>query len=140
MDRDYRGGVSVLTFGIEFLPPLLWRPFQARGPQESHKDYIQFHFLRSYLFLGGEKVAGLSGGCDKVVLLVKVALEERQVAGGGFHCNLVKNWYGEKMCLVWIWVDRSLGVSVFSIGCSRRRYLVHEILRTLRYHRRQLQV
>ena len=83
---------------------------------------------------------GFSGVCDKVVLLVKVAIEERQVAGVGFHCNLVKNWSGEKMCLVGIRVDRFLVVSVFSIGCSRRRYLVHEIPRTLRYHCRQLQV
>ena len=74
------------------------------------------------------------------LLLVKVALEERQVAGGGFHCNSVKNWSGEKMCLVGIRLDRSLGVSVFSIVCSRRRYLVHEIPRTLRYHRQRLQV
>ena len=79
-------------------------------------------------------------GCDKVVLLVKVALEESQVAGGGFHYNLLKNWSGEKMCLVGIWVDCSLGVSVFSIGCSRRRYLAHETPRTLMYHRHQLQV
>ena len=71
-----------------------------------------------------------------MVLLVKVALEERQVAGGGFHCFLVKNWSGENMCLVGIKVDRSLSVSVLSIGCSRRRYLVHEIPRKLRYHRR----
>ena len=85
-------------------------------------------------------MAGFSGVCDKLVLLVKVALEERQVAGGGFYCNSVKNWSGEKMCLVIISVDRYLGVSVFSIDCSRRRYLVHEIPRTLRYHCRQLQV
>ena len=64
--------------------------------------------------------------------MVKVALEERQVAVGGFLCNLVKNWSGEKMCLVGIRVDCSLGVSVSSIGCSGRRYLVHEIPRTLR--------
>ena len=83
---------------------------------------------------------GFSGVRDKVVLLVKVDLEERQVAGGGFHCNLVKNWSGERMCLVGIRVYHSLGVSVFSIGCSRRRYLVHEIPRALRYHRCQLQV
>ena len=80
-------------------------------------------------------MAGFSGVCDKVVLLVKVALEERQVEGGGFYCNSVKNWSEENMGLVGIQVDRSLGVSVFSIGCSRRRYLVHEIPRTLRYHR-----
>ena len=129
----------MLTFCIEFLPPLLWRPFQARGPQESHKDYIQFHFRRSSLFLGREKLAGFLGGCDKVVFLVKVDLEERQVAGCGFHCNSVKNWSGENMCLVGIRVDRSLGVSVFSIGCFRRSYLVHEIPRTLRYHRHRLQ-
>ena len=85
-------------------------------------------------------MAGFSGVCDKVVFLVKVALKESQVAGGGFHCNLVKNWSGGNMCLVGIQVDRSLGVSVFSIGCSRRRYLVHEIPRTLRYHRHRLQV
>ena len=121
----------MLTFGIECLPPLLWRPFQARGPQESHKDYIQLHFHKSSSFLGGEKVFGFSGVCDKVVLLVKMALKERQV---------MNNWSGEKMCLVGIQVDRSLGVSVFSIGCSRRRYLVHEIPRTLRYHRHRLQV
>ena len=84
--------------------------------------------------------SGGGGGGDKVGLLVKVALEERQVAGGGFHCNLVKNWSGEKMCLVGIQVDRSLVVSVFSIGCYRRRYLVHEITRTLRYHIHRLQV
>ena len=70
-------------------------------------------------------MVGFSGVCDKVVLLVKVAIEERQVAGGGFHCNLVKNWSGEKMFLVGIQVDCSLDVSVFSIVCSRRRYLVH---------------
>ena len=80
------------------------------------------------------------GGCDKVVLLVKVALEERQVAGGGFHCNLVNNWSGENMFLLGILVDPSLGVSVFSIGCSRRGYIVHEIPRTLRYYCHQLQV
>ena len=44
-------------------------------------------------------MAGFSGGYDRVVLLVKLALEERQV---------VKNWSGEKMCLVGIQVDRSL--------------------------------
>ena len=36
--------------------------------------------------------------------------EER--AGGDFHWNLVKNWSGEKMCLVGIQVDRSLNVPV----------------------------
>ena len=72
------------------------------------------------------------GGGDKVVLLVKVYLEEMQVAWGGFHCNLVKDWSRENMCLVGIQVDRSLGVSVFSIGCSRKRYLVHEFPMTLR--------
>ena len=66
-----------------------------------------------------------------MVLLVELALKERQV---------VKNWSGEKMCLVGIQVDFFLGVSVFSIVCSRRRYLVHEIPRTIRYHRHQLQV
>ena len=76
-------------------------------------------------------MTGFSGVCDRVVLLVELALEERQV---------VKNWYGEKMYLVGIQVDRFLGVSVFSIVCSRRRYLVHEIPRMLRYHRHQLQV
>ena len=85
-------------------------------------------------------MAGFSGGGDNVVLLVNVSLEERQVEEGGFHCNSVKNWYGENMCLVGIRVDCSLVVSVFSIVCFRRRYLVHEIPRTLRYHRRQLQV
>ena len=44
---------------------------------------------------------------------MKAALKERQVAGGGFHCNLVKDWSRENMCLVGIQVDRSLGVSVF---------------------------
>ena len=39
-----------------------------------------------------------------MVLLVKVALEERQA---------VKNWSGENMCLVGVQVDLSLGVSVF---------------------------
>ena len=85
-------------------------------------------------------MSGLSRGCYKVVLPAEVALEERQVAGGGFHCNSVKNWSGENMCLVGIWVDCSLGVPVFSIRYSRRRHLMHEIFRTLRYHRRQLQV
>ena len=77
LDRVYWGGVSLLTFGIKFSPTLLSRPFQSQGTQESHKDYIQFYFRRSYLFLGGERVDGFSGVCDKVVLLVKVALEER---------------------------------------------------------------
>ena len=63
----------------------------------------------------GEKVTGFLGGCDRVVLLVELALEERQV---------VKNWSGEKMFLVGIQVDRFLDVSVFSKVCSRRRYLV----------------
>ena len=61
-------------------------------------------------------MASFSGVCDRVVFLVKVALEERQV---------VKNWSVENIFLVGIQVDRSLGVSVFSIVCSRRRYLVH---------------
>ena len=74
---------------------------------------------------------GFSGVCDKVVLLVKVALGESQI---------VKNWSGENMCLVGIQVDFSLVVSVFSTGCFRSRYLVHEIPRMLRYHRRRLQV
>ena len=146
----------MLTFCIEFLPLLLWLPLRVRGPQENHEDYAQFRFCRIFLFLGGEKAGGLSGGCEKLMLPVEVVpvkggvvlgcfvetltLKERQVAGGDFRCNLVKNWSGENMCLVGIRVDRSLGVSVFSIGCSRRRYLVHEIPRTLRYHRRQLQV
>ena len=68
-------------------------------------------------------MTGFSGVCDRVVLLVELALEERQV---------VKNWSGENMCLVGIQVDRFLGVSVLSIVCSRRRYLVHEITRMLR--------
>ena len=51
---------------------------------------------------------------------MELALEERQV---------VKNWSGEKMFLVGIQVDRFLDVSVFSIVCSRRRYLVHGIPR-----------
>ena len=76
-------------------------------------------------------MAGFSGGCDRAVLLVKVDLEERQV---------VNNWSGEKMCLMGIQVDHSLGVSVFSIVCPKKRYLVHKIPRTLRYHRHQLQV
>ena len=76
-------------------------------------------------------MAGFSGVCDRVVLLAKLALKERQV---------VKNWYGGNMCFVGIHVDQFLGVSVFSIVCSRRRYLVHEIPRMLRYHRQQLQV
>ena len=78
-----------------------------------------------------EKVVGFSMGCDRVVLLVKLDLKERRV---------VKNWSGEKMCLVGIQVDRFLGVSVFSIVFSGRRYLVHDIPRTLRYHHHQLQV
>ena len=85
-------------------------------------------------------MSGFSRGFDKVVLPVKVDLKERQVVGGGFHCNSVNNWSGENMCLVGIQVDRSLGVSVFSIGCSRRRHLMHEITRTLRYHRCRLHV
>ena len=68
-------------------------------------------------------MVGFSGGCDRVVLLVKVTLEER---------HLVKNWYGEKMCSVGIQVNRFLCVSVFSIVRYRRRYVVHEIHRTLR--------
>ena len=56
-------------------------------------------------------MAGFSGVCDKVVLLVKVALEERKVAWSGFHFNLVNNWSGENMCLVGIQVDRFLGIS-----------------------------
>ena len=63
-------------------------------------------------------MSGFSGGYDRVVLLVELDIEERQV---------VKNWSGEKMCLVGIQVDHFLGVSVFSIVCSKRRYLVHEI-------------
>ena len=94
----------MLAFCIEFLPTLLWRSFQARGTQESHRYYIQFHFHKNSLFLDGEKVTGFSGVCDKVVLLVELALEERQV---------VKNWSGEKMCLVGIQVDPFLVVSVF---------------------------
>ena len=74
LDRVYRGGVSLLTFCIKFLPTLLWRPFQTQGPQESNNDYIQLQFSRSSLFLGGEMVAGFYGVCDKVVLLMKVAL------------------------------------------------------------------
>ena len=35
-------------------------------------------------------MTGFSGVCDRMVLLVKLALEERQV---------VKNWSGEKMCV-----------------------------------------
>ena len=66
-----------------------------------------------------------------VVLLVDLALKERQV---------VKNWSGEKMCLVGIQVDHFLDVSVFSIVCSRRSYLVNGIPRMLMYHRHQLQV
>ena len=70
-------------------------------------------------------MTGLSGGGDRVVLLVELALEERQV---------VKNWSGENMCLVGIQVDPFLDVSVFSIVCSIRRYLVHGMPRMLRYH------
>ena len=81
--------------------------------------------------LGGENVAGFLGGGDRVVLLVKVDLEERQV---------MKNWSGGNMCLVGIQVDHSLGFSVFSIVCFRRRNILHEIPRTLRYHHHQLQV
>ena len=66
-----------------------------------------------------------------MVLLVELAIKERQV---------VKNWSGEKRCLVGIQVDRFLDVSVFSIVCSIRRYIVHGILRMLMYHRHQLQV
>ena len=65
-----------------------------------------------------------------------LTLEERHVAGGDFRCNLVNNWSGKKMCFVGIRVGRSLGVSVFSRGYSRRRNLVHEIPKTLSYHRR----
>ena len=69
-----------------------------------------------------------------------LTLEEMQVAGGDFCCNLVNNWSGENICLVGIWVDRSLGVSVFSRGYYRRRYLMHETPKTLRYHSCQLQI
>ena len=85
-------------------------------------------------------MSSFSGVCDKLVLPVEVALEERQVEGGGFHFNSVKNWSGENMCLVGIRVDCSLGVSAFSIGYSRRRHLMHEIPRKLRYYRCKLQV
>ena len=54
-------------------------PIQARGPQENHKYYILFHFSRSSLFLGWEKVAGFLWGCDKLFLLVKVVLEGHYV-------------------------------------------------------------
>ena len=64
----------MLTFGIEFLPPLLWRPLRAREPQESHEDYAQFHFRRSSSFLGGEKAAGFLGGCKKVVFSMEVGM------------------------------------------------------------------
>ena len=70
---------------------------------------------------------GVGSGEGEVVLgcfVKKLTLKERQVAGGDFRCNSVKNWYGEKMCLVGIQVDRSLGVSVFSRGYSRRRHLM----------------
>ena len=78
-------------FGIKFLPPLMWRPLRAQGPQESHEDYAQFRFRQSSLFLGE---------CKKVLLPVEVVpvkgegevvlgcfvetltLKERQVAGG----------------------------------------------------------
>ena len=148
----------MLTFVIEFLPPLLWRPLRARGTQESHEYYSQFHFCRSSSFLSGEKADGFSGGCEKVVLTVEVVLvkgeeevvlgcfvktltlDERQMAGGDFCCNLVNNWSGKMMCLVGIWVDRSLGVSVLSRGYSRRRHLLHETPKTLSYYRRRLQV
>ena len=69
-----------------------------------------------------------------------LTLEERQVAGNAFRCNSVKNWSGEKMCLVGIRVDHSLGVSVFSRWYSIRRHRIHKISKTLRYHRRRLQV
>ena len=107
----------MLAFCIEFLPPLLWRSFQARVPQESHRYYVQFHFHRNSLILDGEKVTGFLGGCDRVVLLVELALEERQV---------VKNWSGEKMFLVRIQVDRFLDVSVFSIvlGFFRKKVIL----------------
>ena len=78
----------------------------------------------------GRRLLASRGGGDRVVLLVEFALEESQV---------VKNWSGEKMFLVGIKVDRFLDVSVFSIVCSRRRYLVHEIPRTLRYHHHRIQ-
>ena len=65
-----------------------------------------------------------------------LTLEERRVEGGDFCCNSVKNWSGENMCLVGIWVDRSLGVSVFSREYSRRRHLTHEIPKIPRHHRR----
>ena len=105
---------------------------------------------------GGEGGWLLGGGCKKLVFPVEVVplkgevvlgffvktltLEERQVAGGDFHCNLVKNWSGENMCLVGIRVDRSLGVSVFSRGYSRRRHLTHEIPKTPRHHCRRPRV
>ena len=69
-----------------------------------------------------------------------LTLEERRVAGGDFCCNLVKNWSQERMCLVGIRVDCSLGVSVFSIVYSIKRHLTHEISKTPRYHRRRLRV
>ena len=61
-------------------------------------------------------VAGVGGSGEGGVILgcfvETLNFEERRVAGGDFRCNLVKNWSGEKMCLVGIRVDRSLDVSV----------------------------
>ena len=65
-----------------------------------------------------------------------LTLEERQVAGGDFRWNLVKNWSGYKMCLVGILVDPSLDVSVCSRGYYIRRYLMREKSKTARHHRR----
>ena len=146
----------MLTFGIEFLPPLLWRSLRARGPQENHEDYSQFRFCQSSSFVGGEKADGLSGGCKKVVLPVEVVpvkgevvlgcfvktlnIEEMRVEGGYFRCNSVKNWSGVNMCLVGIRVDRSLAVSVCSRGYSIRRHITRENPKTPRRHRHRPRV
>ena len=77
----------MLTLGIKFLPPLLWRPLRAQGPQESHEDYAQFQFCRSSSFLDGEKVAGFLGGCKKVVFSMEVGTVkgEGEVVLGCLH-------------------------------------------------------
>ena len=69
-----------------------------------------------------------------------LTIEERRVAEGDFRCILVKNWSGEKMCLMGTRVDRSLDVSVLSRGYSRRRHLTHEKTKRPRHHRCQPRV
>ena len=67
-----KGGLSVLMFGIEFLPPLLWRPLIAQGPRNNHEDFSQFRFRQISVFLRGEKADGFSWGGEKLVLPVEV--------------------------------------------------------------------